>query len=102
MMEWFCVVFNTDKVNSAVGAQVLYEKLCEGDDSLVGDIEDIIDGFCNELTSKASFVQFNKFKGYVIIGCEFKDAEFINDLVIELAKKHGLSFYEPQNMTYQY
>lgn len=101
-MEWFCAVFNSDKVNSAIGAQVLYEKLCEGDSSLVGDLEDIIDSFCTELMTRTSCVQCNKFKGYVIIACEFKDAEFINDLVMELAKKHGLSFYEPQNMTYQY
>lgn len=101
-MEWFCAVFNTDKVSSAAGAQVLYERLCEGDSSLVGDIEDIIDGFHDELMKKTSCVNCNKFKGYIIIGCEFKDAEYINDLVRELAKKHGLSFYEPQNMTYQY
>ncbi|MDO5516531.1 MAG: hypothetical protein Q4F66_03180 [Clostridium sp.] len=101
-MEWFCAVFNSDKVNSAIGAQILYEKLCEGDSSLVGDLEDIIDKFCNELMSRASYVHFNKFKGYVIIACEFKDAEFINDLVMDLSKKNGLSFYEPQNMTYQF
>lgn len=101
-MEWFCAVFNTDKVNSAAGAQVLYERLCEGEDSLVGDIEDIIDKFYNELMMRASYVECNKFKGYIIIGCQFKDAEYINDLVMDLAKKHGLSFYEPQNMTYQF
>lgn len=101
-MEWFCAVFNTDKVNNAIGAQILFEELCEGNDSLVGNLEDIIDEFCNELTSKTSSIQYNKFKGYVIIGCKFEDAEFINGLVMELAKKHGLSFYEPQNMTYQY
>ena len=48
-MEWFCAVFNSDKVNSAVGAQILYEKLCEGDSSLVGDIEDIVDKSHTEL-----------------------------------------------------
>ena len=101
-MEWFCAVFNSDKVTSAVGAQILYEKLCEGDSSLVGDIEDIVDKFYEELMSRTSCIHCSKFKGHAIIACEFKDAEFINNLVKELAKKHGLSFYEPQNMTYQY
>ena len=100
-MEWYCAVFNSDKVNSAAGAQVLYERLCEGDDSLVGDI-DIIDNFYEELTERTKLVQCNKCKGYIIISTDFENAEFINDLVKDLAKKHGLSFYEPQNMVYQY
>lgn len=69
-MEWYCAVFNSDKVSSAAGAQILYERLCEGDDSLMST--------------------------------DFENAGFINDLVKKLAKKHGLSFYEPQNMVYQY
>ena len=43
-MDWYCAVWNSDSVSSAVGAQVLYEMLCEGDTSLVGDI-DLIDDF---------------------------------------------------------
>ncbi|MGG7145527.1 hypothetical protein ACQPVA_01935 [Clostridium butyricum] len=98
-MEWYCAVFNSDKVNSAIGAQVLYERLCEGDESLVGDIE-IIDEFCNELMKKTKAVKCNKCRGYIIISTEFENAEFINEVVMKLAKKHGLSFYEPQNMVY--
>ena len=100
-MEWYCAVFNSDKVNSAIGAQVLYERLCEGDESLVGDIE-IIDEFYNELMKKTKAVKCNKCRGYIIISTEFENAEFINEVVMKLAKKHGLSFYEPQNMVYQY
>ncbi|ALS17245.1 MULTISPECIES: hypothetical protein [Clostridium] len=98
-MEWYCAVFNSDKVNSAIGAQVLYERLCEGDESLVGDIE-IIDEFYNELMKKTKAVKCNKCRGYIIISTEFENAEFINEVVMKLAKKHGLSFYEPQNMVY--
>ena len=100
-MEWYCAVFNSDKVSSAIGAQVLYERLCEGDESLVGDIE-IIDEFYNELMKKTKAVKCNKCRGYIIISTEFENAEFINGFVMKLAKKHGLSFYEPQNMVYQY
>ncbi|ALP90710.1 MULTISPECIES: hypothetical protein [Clostridium] len=98
-MEWYCAVFNSDKVSSAIGAQVLYERLCEGDESLVGDIE-IIDEFYNELMKKTKAVKCNKCRGYIIISTEFENAEFINEVVMKLAKKHGLSFYEPQNMVY--
>ncbi|WP_455792210.1 hypothetical protein [Clostridium butyricum] len=98
-MEWYCAVFNSDKVNSVIGAQVLYERLCEGDESLVGDIE-IIDEFYNELMKKTKAVKCNKCRGYIIISTEFENAEFINEVVMKLAKKHGLSFYEPQNMVY--
>lgn len=98
-MEWYCAVFNSDKVNSEIGAQVLYERLCEGDESLVGDIE-IIDEFYNELMKKTKAVKCNKCRGYIIISTEFENAEFINEVVMKLAKKHGLSFYEPQNMVY--
>ncbi|KHD13929.1 hypothetical protein [Clostridium butyricum] len=98
-MEWYCAVFNSDKVSSAIGAQVLYERLCEGDEYLVGDIE-IIDEFYNELMKKTKAVKCNKCRGYIIISTEFENAEFINEVVMKLAKKHGLSFYEPQNMVY--
>ena len=98
-MEWYCTVFNSDKVSSAVGAQVLYERLCEGDDSLVGDI-DIIDEFYEDIIKKTKLVKCNKCRGYIIMSTDFENAEFINDLVKDLAKKHGLSFYEPQNMVY--
>lgn len=98
-MEWYCAVFNSDKVSSVAGAQVLYERLCEGDDSLVGDI-DIIDEFYEDIIKKTNLVKCNKCRGYIIMSTDFENAEFINDLVKDLAKKHGLSFYEPQNMVY--
>ena len=98
-MEWYCAVFNSDKISSAAGAHILYEELCEGDDSLVGDI-DLIEDFYEELIKKSKLVKCNKCRGYVIISTDFENAEFVNDLVKDLAKKHGLSFYEPQNMVY--
>ena len=98
-MEWYCAVFNSDKISSAAGAQILYEKICEGDDSLVGDI-DLIEDFYEELIKKSKLVKCNKCRGYVIISTDFENAEFVNDLVKNLAKKYGLSFYEPQNMVY--
>ncbi|WP_428817802.1 hypothetical protein ACQR2L_08120 [Clostridium butyricum] len=49
---------------------------------------------------KTKAVKCNKCRGYIIISTEFENAEFINEVVMKLAKKHGLSFYEPQNMVY--
>ena len=98
-MDWYCSVWNSDSVSSAVGAEVLYEMICQGDTSLVGDI-DLIDEFYEELNSKKFNVEVNRGKGFVIIGCMLEDAEYLNDIISEMAKSHGLSYFEPQNMTY--
>ena len=98
-MDWYCSVWNSDSVSSAVGAEVLYEMICQGDTSLVGDI-DLIYEFYEELNSKKFNVEVNRGKGFVIIGCSFEDAEYLNDAIPQLAKAHGLSYFEPQNMTY--
>ena len=98
-MDWYCAVWNSDSVNSAVGAQVLYEMICEGDTSLVGDI-DLIHEFYEELNSKKFNIEVNKGKWFVIIGCSFEDAEYLNEIIPQIAKVHGLSYFEPQNMTY--
>ena len=98
-MDWYCSVWTSDSVSSAVGAEVLYEMICQGDTSLVGDI-DLIDEFYEELNSKKFNVEVNRGKGFVIIGCSFEDAEYLNDVIPQLAKAHGLSYFEPQNMTY--
>ena len=98
-MDWYCAVWISDSVSSAAGAQVLYEMLCSGDDSLVGDIS-LIDEFYEDLISKKIKVEIGKGKGFLIIGCSFEDAEYLNDLIPKMAKLHGLSYFEPQNMTY--
>ena len=98
-MDWYCAVWNSDSVSSAVGAQVLYEMLCEGDTSLVGDI-DLIDDFYEDLNSKKFNIEINKGKVFLIIGCGFQDAEYLNHVIPQISKTHGLSYFEPQNMTY--
>lgn len=98
-MDWFCAVWNSDKVSSAVGAQILYDMLCEGDNSLVGDIS-LINEFCEDLLSKELDVKIAQGKGFVIVACNLEDAEMLHELVQTMAKNHGLSYFEPQNMTY--
>ena len=60
----------------------------------------ISEEFYEELNSKKFNVEVNRGKGFVIIGCSFEDAEYLNDLVQSMVKAHGLSYYEPQNITY--
>lgn len=98
-MDWYCAVWNSDQVNSEMSAQFIYEKLCEGDTSLVGDI-DIIDEFYEDLMGRNVKINAHKGEGFVIISCDFENAEFVNEVTQIIAKGHGLSFYEPQNMTY--
>ena len=62
-MDWYCSVWNSDSVSSAVGAEVLYEMICQGDTSLVGDI-DLIDEFYEELNSKKFNDVFVSDNGY--------------------------------------
>ena len=100
-MDWYCSVFNSDKVFSAAGASILYEMLCEGKSSLVGDI-DIINNFYEELISKKFNINAYLGKGFVMIEGTLNDAEMLNDFIQEIAKKHGLSYFEPQNLTYRF
>ena len=100
-MDWYCLVFNSGEINGAGSAQYLYEKICEGDFSLVGDI-DIIDNLYNELMEKNFKITADKVPGFIVIGCSLEDADFIDDFISELCKKHKLSYYEPQNMRYQF
>ena len=98
-MDWYCAVWNSDEVSGVIAANNLYERLCIGDTSQVGDIE-IIDEFYNDLEKIDVPMEKNKGKGFIIIGCDMDYAEFLNDAIQKLAKEHGLSFFEPQNMTY--
>lgn len=98
-MDWYCLVFNSGEVSSSIGANYVYEKICEGDFSLVGDI-DIIDNLYKELMELKLNLEANTGPGFIVIGCNIGDAEFIGEKVKELCKKHKLSFFEPQNMEY--
>lgn len=98
-MDWYCAIWNSDKVNNDMGAQILYEKICKNETNLVCDSESI-EEFYDEITNKSYLIRADKGEGYVIISCEFNDAEEISDLVQDLAKKYKLSFYDPQNIYY--
>lgn len=100
-MEWYCAVWNCDELKSSMGANYIYERICEGDTTLTFDI-DVIDEFQEELNEKVKNIEVSRGSGFVIIGCTYDNAEKVYEKVMELSKKHGLSFYEPQNMTYRF
>lgn len=116
-MYWNCAVWHSNSVKDKENAEKLYDKLCEGDTSLIGPIQRIQD-FYEELTAKHPEIDdvsedeidnldlcpwsiaFDKSEGHIIMTCVFSRAEYVNVLIQELAKKHELSFYEPQNITF--
>ena len=116
-MSWDCAVWHSNSVKNKEDAEVLYRKLCEGNTSLIGPTQRIQD-FYEELTAKHPeiddinedeignldlcpwSVNFDKSEGHIIMSCVFSKAEYVNALILEIAKKYELSFYDPQNKTF--
>lgn len=116
-MSWTCAVWHSNSVKSKEDAEKLYEKLCINDTSLIGPTQRIQD-FYEELTAKHPEVDdvsedeinnldicpwsiaFDKSEGHIIMSCVFSRAEYINGLILELAQKYELSFYDPQNIIF--
>ena len=116
-MSWDCAVWHSKSVKNKEEAEKLYKKLCEGDTSLIAPTQRIQD-FYEELTSKHPEIDdvgeeeinnldlcpwsigFDKSEGHIIMSCVISEAEYVKDLIQELAKKYELSFFEPQNITF--
>ena len=95
-------------------ASNLYLALCNGDISGVTPSTNI-DAFYLELTEKHPEIDsipeseidntdlcpwsiaFNRSPGHLIISCVWSKAEYVYDLLINLAKKHNLALYTPQS-----
>lgn len=116
-MSWDCAVWHSNSVKNKKDAEKLYNNLCKGDTSLIGPTQRIQD-FYEELTEKHPEIDdvsedeidnldlcpwssdFDKSEGHIIMSCAFSKSEYINVLIQDLAKKYDISFYEPQNMTF--
>ncbi|EKQ51461.1 MULTISPECIES: hypothetical protein [unclassified Clostridium] len=116
-MSWDCAVWHSNSVKNKEDAYTLYKKLCKGDTSYIGPTQRIQD-FYEELTTKHPEIDdvneedvdnldlcpwsiaFDKSEGHIIMSCVMSKAEYINDLIQELARKYELSFFEPQKMTF--
>ena len=98
-MEWYCAVWNSDKVNSVMGAQGVYEQLCQGNTSYVSEFI-VVEEFFEDIIKNYPYITAHKLEGAVMLSCSFEKAEETNEIIQNLAKKHGLSYFEPENMIF--
>jgi hypothetical protein len=109
----FAVWFpNRRLTNEQAGA--FYALLCEGETAGV-KAAPAVDAFYAELTAKHPeiddvpadrvddvdlcpwSVPFDRSTGHVIMSCVWSKAAYVEGLVKELARKHGLAVYDPQS-----
>ena len=98
-MEWYCAVWNSDKVSSVMGAQAVYERLCEGNTSFVSEFI-VVQEFFEDVKKNYPFINAHKLEGAVMLNCDFEKAAEANEIIQRLAKKHGLSYFEPENLIF--
>lgn len=97
-------------------AQRLYEALCEGDDAGV-EPSPAVDAFHAELTKKHPEIDdvaedqlddldlcpwsiaMDRSPGHLIMCCVWSRAAYVEGLIKDLARKHGLTVYDPQTGT---
>lgn len=95
-------------------AKNLYVRLCEGDTSGVQP-HPAVDAFYEELTSRYPEIDtvpddriddhdycpwscaLDRSPGHVIMPCVWSQAANVEELVYDLARKHGLAVYDPQS-----
>lgn len=95
-------------------AGLLYTALCDGDVSGV-QLHPSVDAFYNDVVSKHPQIDdipeseidnhdlcpwsiaFDRSPGHLIMCCVWPKADYVFELLSELAKKHGLALYDPQS-----
>lgn len=106
-------ILSLDNIVSNQEASKLYVALCDGEISGVIP-SPAIDSFYKELTAKHPEIDdmpeeeiddtdlcpwstaFDRSPGHLIISCVWPKADYVYELVTELARKHGLAIYSPQ------
>ncbi len=107
-------VWSTRERLSDAEAVKLYCELCDGDTSGVM-ASSAIDDFYTEITSRHPEIDdipdedvddldlcpwsiaFDRSPGHIILCCVWSRADYVADLVPELAQKHGLAVFDPQS-----
>jgi hypothetical protein len=97
----------------------MYQKLCEGDASVVA-AHPSVDAFYGEITSIHPQIDdipddriddtdycpwsiaFDRSPGHLIMCCVWSKADYCHGLVMKLACKHGLAVFNPQNAKITY
>ncbi|HSY28584.1 MAG TPA: hypothetical protein VK832_13840 [Burkholderiaceae bacterium] len=109
----FGVWFPYERLTSNEAAQ-LYTRLCEGESDLAPP-HPAVDAFYDELTAMHPEIDsidddriddhdycpwsctLDHSPGHVIMPCVWSKAEYVDGLVHQLARKHGLVVYDPQS-----
>lgn len=107
-------VWHTEARLSNAEAIRVYHALCNGDTSAVSSSASI-DAFYSEITALHPeiddipeeaiddhdlcpwSVAFDRSQGHLIMCCVWSKAEYVGELVLQLATKHGLAMFDPQS-----
>jgi hypothetical protein len=118
-MSYDLAVWHTSSRLTNEEAGKLYHKLCAGETSGV-TAHPGIERFHAELTAKHPEIDdvpeeriddtdycpwscaFDRSPGHVIMPCVWSKADYVADLILTLARKHGLAVYNPQSGTIHY
>jgi hypothetical protein len=92
------VVWHTRSRLSDAEAQALYAELCDGDTSGV-EAHSGIDAFCSSFTDRFASIPIEHSSGHAVVTCGAgtRKIDEIEAFVRELAHRHGLAVYDPQN-----
>lgn len=94
----------------------IYEQLCEGRIDVVlpsvaiktfyaeltsmhPEIDDVSDEEIDNIDLCPWSIAFDKSLGHLIISCVWSKAEYVQDLLMKLAKKYSLALFDPQSCT---
>lgn len=113
-MSFDLLVWHPDSTPDAEEALKLYTGLCEGESWMVS-AHPAISRFYDDLIAKHPELDdvpeedvddtdlcpwscaIDKSPGHVITCCIWTKADYVKDLVSSLARKHGLTIYDPQS-----
>jgi hypothetical protein len=118
-MSYDLAVWNTSHRLTNAEAGVMYGQLC---DSVTDGVSPhpAIEGFYTELTAQHPEIDtvpderiddtdycpwsiaFDRSPGHLIINCVWSKAEYVDRLIRQLARKHGLAVYDPQSGKIRY
>ena len=107
-------IWSTRERLDAAAAGRLYVALCDGETAGV-EPSPAIDAFYAELTAMHPelddvpedvlddvdlcpwSIAFDRSPGHLIVACVWSKADDVGELLLRLAQKHGLAFFDPQN-----
>jgi hypothetical protein len=99
-MSFDLAVWNSDFSTAARRAPAIYDALCKGACASQLTPSPNVTEFYNDLMAmwpESDFVKLDHSERHVLVSCEWSKAEEVYILVRELARTHGLVFFDPQS-----